>query len=652
MNRIIEIFRAGKPSGVSNVIRATNGGLVSWTENGFSVSVVRSFADRTLVLSIKKGFNLYSETMRFNSYGDYLGSDNDQIPTDLGFELRNYGLAGVNTDVANAMVFSPELTDDELNGLADATSKFLAAAQRLRDAGKGVFRVIGTPIVRNSILLPADTDIIFVPGSHVKTAAGGSYTANGLFLINTTNGTGWDTPYPGIRSSARNVRVVNSADPSNVVGAMIIGAPIYIENINVSHGHFSVKGTSNYLDQVRINGAMAAEQQGSNYAIELSNLGDGLSIKAAHAYISGGLITPKNVRLNACQGGEIQGSIGGDIYFSQCRAVKMHGGHHETGVITIDGSDVSIDDTMLWVGTLPGIKEVSNPGGERRTVNLRNVTWVYRREITTATTAFDLQVGTGYHTTIENCSRCYGSNGTAYNSEKFGIFVANSAGTALTEWNNYSYALSRRGEIDTNQKVSSLFSVNTGSGTPALFNGSGLATTSVWQAAGGTYYYQAQLIYDGGRRLGVNSSSAELFFTVTNGGNCPYFVVGPGFGSRTQNCFLRLYRGTAANTYDSYVDLPLLSARQIVDRGDTCCGFAWISRTATVVATLFETTAFQHRGSTVKCTIATIPPSGVGTWVVGDDCYAATPTASGNRASTCVTAGTPGTHKTWGAISA
>lgn len=47
----------------------------------------------------------------------------------------------------------------------------------------------------------------------------------------------------------------------------------------------------------------------------------------------------------------------------------------------------------------------------------------------------------------------------------------------------------------------------------------------------------------------------------------------------------------------------------------------------------------------------TIPPT-IGTWVVGDKLYNSAPAASGFIVSVCVTAGTPGTHKTWGAISA
>lgn len=554
---------------------------------------------------------------------------------------------------AAGKVFTPTLTDDQRNGLADATQALLDCAAALTANGGGTFVVNGTLQCNSSIILPVNSNIEFTPGSSILTRPGGTFIANALFLINTADGLTWATPFPNIRGYANGIKVDNSANPSLVVGAVVTGVSLYFQNISTTHCHFNIKNTNNYLDLLRVNGSMASEPQGTNYIIELSNLGDGLSIRSAHAYIAGFATVPNSIKLNACQGGEIQGTIGGNIYINQCRAIKFHGGHHETGVLTVDGSDVSIEDSMWWLGTLPAIKEISNAGGERRVVNLKNLSFVFRRNNNTVTpTAFDIQVGTGCHTTIENCSRVFGTTSNAYQSEKFGIFVANSSGTALTAWNNYSYILSRRGEIDSRQLVASMALVSPGTGTAALFNSTTTTNSCSWNASSGTYYYQAQLIYDATRRLGINSSSAEVNFTVTNGvASCPHFVVGPGMASRTQNCFLRLYRGTATGLYDQYVDIPLLSMREITDRGDYCSGFPWISRTAAVVATVFDTLDLVVKGATVDATVATIPPT-IGTWVVGDKLYNSAPAASGFIGSVCVTAGTPGTHKTWGAISA
>ncbi len=552
---------------------------------------------------------------------------------------------------AAGKVFTPDVTDAQRAGTVDATAAILASAAELVAAGGGTFVINGNLQCTSSIILPVNCNIEFTPGSSILPRPGGTFIADALFLVNCSDGITWDVPFPNIRGYARGIRVDNSANPSLVVGAMKTGVALYIENISTTHCHFNVKSTSTYLDLLRINGSMASEPQGSGYAIELANLGDGLSIRSSHVYISGGVSVPKNIRLQACMGGEIQGSIGGDIYLFQCRAIKMHGGHHETGTLTIDGSDVSVEDSMFWVGTAPKIFQVSNSGGERRTVSLKNVSSVVRRNVTSVVfTPYDLQVGTGYHTTIENCSRVWGTSSNGYQSEKLGIFVANSAGAALTEWNNYAYQYSRRGEITNNQQVGSVADVNCGNGTIGVFNSTTTATDCSWQAASGTYYYHAQIIYDGGRRLGTPSSSSEVSFTVTNGvASCPKFVVGPAFTTRKQNCFIRLYRGTVAGSYDNYVDLPILAVREITDRGDYCMSFPWISRTAGVMLTIFDTTELKVSGANVYCKTATIPPT-FGIWTVGDNCDNTVPVAGGFRGCVCITA--PATFKTVSPITA
>lgn len=548
--------------------------------------------------------------------------------------------------------FTPELTDRQRLGLDDATGALQSAAAKMRAVGSGTFYVDGTLLCNSSISLPVESNIIFTPGSKILTRTGGTFVTNCVFLVNCSTGTTWDVPFPNIRGWAIGINIDNSANPSLDVIALKVACGMEIINIRTTHCLGNVRTTGSYLDLVRVNGSMCSEQQGTDYAIELSNLGDGIQIKSSHAYIAGGVTIPRNIKLTACQGAVIESTIGGDMYFNQCRAVKFQGGHHETGVITIDGSDVTVDDLLTWVGTTPSIRCVSNAGGERRSLVLRNWDNIFRRNNTAITpTAFDLQVGTGCNVVVENCSRVFGTTANAYQSEKFGINVANSSGTALTAWNNYSYALSRRGEIDSRQLVSSPVLVSCGTGTVALFNSTTTTNSCTFQAASATYFYQAQLIYDAGRRLGINSTSAEHSVAVTNGGVCPHFVIGPGMASRNQNCFVRLYRGTTTNSYDFYVDIPILSMREITDRGDVCSGFNWIAKTAGVVFTVFDTEELKVAGNVAECRIATIPPT-IGTWAVGDVCNNTVPVAGGFRGTICTTAGTPGTHKTYAPITA
>lgn len=547
---------------------------------------------------------------------------------------------------AAGKVFTPDVTDAQRSGTVDATQALLDCAAALTANGGGTFVVNGNLQCNSSIILPVNTNIEFTPGSSILTRAGGTFISNALFLINCSNGTTWDVQYPNVRGYARNVKVDNSTNPSLVVGVMRVGVPIYIENIFAQHCHFTVRSISAYLDHFRINGAMHSEPQGTAYPIELANLGDGLSIRSSHAYLTGG--EPNNIRLTACQGGEIQGAIGGNIYINQCRAVKVHGCHQETGQILIDGSDCSIEDTYFWVGTLPGIKLVGGSGGNRRTVSIRDVVFMFRKAVTTTVTQYDIQVSPWYNIQIQNCTRSWGANSNAYDSEKFGVFLQKGDNSPMTVWNNYAYSLSKFGQIGYNEMILGNTFVNPGTGTVNLVTANALSSEATFQGTTGTYFYQAQLVYDAGRQLGQNTSSAEVSVSLTNGGQVLQLTTA-GYGLRNQDAFYRLYRGTATGSYNFYVDIPLACARTIVDRGDLCSGFPWIARTAGAMTAMQDITNLQVRNTNVTAHLATIPPT-VGTWVVGDDCFAAAPAASGFRATTCTAA--PSTHKTWGAISA
>lgn len=94
MNPIIEQFRRGKPSGTSNITRSASGALQAWFENGFSVTVSRYASDNTVRVQIKKSTMVYTEVLRFDASGRYIGSDNESIPTDFAGELQKGGVAG------------------------------------------------------------------------------------------------------------------------------------------------------------------------------------------------------------------------------------------------------------------------------------------------------------------------------------------------------------------------------------------------------------------------------------------------------------------------------------------------------------------------------------------------------------------------------
>lgn len=532
------------------------------------------------------------------------------------------------------------------DGIADDTAYVLNTAAQITSAGKGILRIDGIYLVKSSIVLPADIDIYFTPGSKIKTSSDGNYTANAVFLINTSDGITWNTAYPNVRGSATNVFVDNSANPSKVVGAMICGAPIKIKNIRTSHCHFTVKTTGNYLDHFRIDGAMHNEPQGSAFPIQLSNLGDGLSIRSSHSFLSGGV--PKNIKLTACGGGEIQGAIGGDIYVEACRAVKMHGCHMETGVTTADGSDLSIEDSLFWAGPSPRVVCLSVTG-ERRTVTLTNVLFQFNKTAVPASySSYDVKTHPRISLVVNNCRKICSDNTNAYTSEQSGILIQDNTGADLTNWNNYSYILSRRGRISYTEDVELSFVISVGSGSiDYLASGTTNAATT-WGIGSGTYYYSSQLIYDKVRKLGITvTGTTEKNIATTNGGNGVMFVC--NLGNRLHNGFIRLYRGTATGSYSQYVDIPSMGIGFIFDDGTYVNGFPWVTRAAGAVDSLQDCSGLELVNGYARAYRSSAPT--VGAWIAGDSTWNNSPTAGGFLGTTCVTAGSPGTHKTYGAIS-
>ena len=95
----------------------------------------------------------------------------------------------------------------------------------------------------------------------------------------------------------------------------------------------------------------------------------------------------------------------------------------------------------------------------------------------------------------------------------------------------------------------------------------------------------------------------------------------------------------------------MVSSRYLYDDGKQVSGVIWKSRSAGGVDTLntaaTNITYLQNKVSL----ISTSAPS-VGAYSTGDLVYNSAPSAGGTLGYVCVTAGTPGTWKTFGAITA
>jgi len=288
------------------------------------------------------------------------------------------------------------------------------------------------------------------------------------------------------------------------------------------------------------------------------------------------------------------------------------------------------------------------------TLSIENCDFIYYLGSTDANfTEFDIQGHENYEIHISNCRKTAASPSSKGIIESTGILVSDKNGVSIDDFNNYSNILSIDGTIYRNNRVELAFKhVDCNKNALTTLSGStGTNGNVVWDKATATYYYQAQYLYDINRVVGTDNTNAEVSASLTNGGNGMLFSVESG--NRPENCMLRLYRGTTTGSYDEYVDVPLVNAKHIYDKGTNIAGYAWKSRTAGIMDASADIQEIQIDHKRFVGYSDTIP-SGLsgGTFTRGDRVYRLSPSASGTMGWVCTSSGSPGTWKTFGAISA
>ena len=99
---------------------------------------------------------------------------------------------------------------------------------------------------------------------------------------------------------------------------------------------------------------------------------------------------------------------------------------------------------------------------------------------------------------------------------------------------------------------------------------------------------------------------------------------------------------TLANGFFRYIFIPTAD--------DDITEIRYVFAAAGVSGTKFDSSYIY--GNVVDGTLERSSAPTTGTWAVGDKVYNSVPSASGNIGWVCVTAGTPGTWKSYGTISA
>tara|TARA_R110002096_G_scaffold429229_1_gene641907 strand:+ start:467 stop:2158 length:1692 start_codon:yes stop_codon:yes gene_type:complete len=560
------------------------------------------------------------------------------------------------TKVHNRLIASAPANVKDFGAIGDGSTDDTAAIQAAVNSGNGTVNIpAGTYNVSSTIIVPYQVNIV---GENARTTriqpvSGGSFTSSYIFFFNTTDGITWTVAYPNIGSGGMsNVYIYNGNLISGMKGLAAAGSYEFT-NIRSYKMDCTIKITADYNDKVSIKRIYATEATGSDYQIIVNQLGDGLILEQIHTpWTTGGSpVLPKTIKVTGCTGGALNGNLFGDIELYRCSNVTVRNSHTEGGTLKIDSSTVKIDGyfcTPNVRGEANIILSATDDGKYAvEIVGYHNAVWDNR--IPDPYYEFDLQTHADYQISIHDSFKRWYRSGNIALSDITGMQLENEAGSALTDFNNSSFKLSIDSSIRKDQVVIKDQNIDCGTGVFNSLGSAQLYSSIVWTGATDTYYYNMQYIYNVEKLIGRTDSDGEQSFAVTNGGSSILFPL--SFASRSPNALCRIYRGTSAATYDKYVDVPMVSSRYLYDDGKQVSGVIWKSRSAGGVDTLntaaTNITYLQNKVSL----ISTSAPS-VGAYSTGDLVYNSAPSAGGTLGYVCVTAGTPGTWKTFGAITA
>lgn len=399
--------------------------------------------------------------------------------------------------------------------------------------------------------------------------------------------------------------------------------------------------------------------------------GGGDGFKAKQIIVAPDGSGPQNaIYLKRCNGGVLESCIGGKYEFVQCHAIEfiaLHNEQHDNNnAITIKNSSIAIRGGHLFnamgAAVYPVTIDDSNSApGSQSNVVFDNLSFITAQvDSTTERTAdirlLGVQTASGVpgttKITLRNCYGLFVNPTYCYYFYPRGIVITSDDATLNTELTTKQGLLSGNVEISLVNEVWKVRPLGQHNG----FEFESLGTPNIWYCAetvdkaygsiqtGTTYYYKAAII----SLIGSSIASAEVSAGVTVNNRAIQVAI----DNIAPYTMLRLWRGTSTGSYDRYVNIPMSTGRMrsLFDTGTNVSGFVWITTGVPAVPTVNT----AYRGSydgTNKIIWASAAPTD-GTWADGDRLYYTNMVAGGYIGEICTTAGTPGTWKTWGAISA
>jgi hypothetical protein len=487
-------------------------------------------------------------------------------------------------------------------------------------------------------------------------ANGGSFDGDIVFRLNTDATHGWVKTYPGLPATAVSGFVLHAAEAAaaghNLTAFEFGGSPAFSELMFLGFDQ-GIRQIDQYCDLVKISRIYSfAKPDTPNYLIDLPYTGDSVDINQIHSSIDSALdYRVKLLRLRYKNGATIRNVINGDVLIEFSRAVVIETMHMESGQVQMSASSGRISDGLFYMRGRAGQKVtpvvVSQPAGQASAVSavvtLSDLGFAYVTDLpgsypTDGTPNFSVS-GTGstpsHQILIRNLHRVAGSSTASFlNNHAFGV----TCGDAV--FDAYSHFASVESQFANGiWRFSGRREAIPASGGIDNTTFSALDSFRTWQGASGTYYYRVVALYDTKRLLGRRGSAQATLSPVSGGPGVSLFV---GLDWRQPGVMLRVYRGTASDSYDKFVDVPLISGARLHDSGLDIGGFPWVTRTAgpaitpnTDIDAGFEIdpgetgTGSDAYGRVIAyARTATAPPT-LGGWRKGDRVLLVSPTVVG-----------------------
>jgi hypothetical protein len=533
---------------------------------------------------------------------------------------------------------NPSLKDFYM--FTDGADWSLAMTRASASGRNNLFIQSGVYGMNSTVFWPVGMNLICdMRGVTFRPNSGASLTSGFLMMWNSVDGSTWSTQFPNSRSGSLEGATFDNPNVVDPCRGVKLFGPVRMKDLSFTGYTQSIqRPASLYIDSTSIEHVICQNPLGNlEYQIELLGFGDAVYLNDLHfVYTRATSIVTKGLHLRTARGGVINNLVGGDHLFEQCRAILNSGMHCEQGQVTYSSSSIHTDSFEMYpTNKEPFIvtNEVISPNAETYTCHFSNGFEVYVEGLINPDSGLPImqydgpfaRVANGCRVTIENVFRSWQVNGDLSRNELSGIMLSDLAGAPLTAWNNYSYILSRSGELGTgaagrinlSAAVYASDTTFTGISSASLSGFFDINSLSdQWKIATGTYFYEAEILYDFSRLIGrTQTSSAWSVAVPTTAGMVRFYN---GLAAIGKTCILRVYRGASAGSYDKYVDIHYVGGDYMYDTGNQVCGLSWISRSAGPVDAVntIDARHIEFKGANVDVMAGARPNAG--TWTRGD----------------------------------